>query len=329
MSTNFTEGVTVNTLGEGKRVKPMRGFQLFLRNFKRCWQLHLIMVAPLIYLALFEYLPLYGIQIVFKDYNSRQGIWNSPWVGLENFYRFFEDRLWFRYVWNTFYLSFYNILTFPIAIIFALILHVNEHKILKKVTQNVSYIPHFISTVIMVGMLQQLLHPMSGLLGAFANQFGWKNVPNVLQDPEYFADLYVWSGKWQSFGWSAILYVAALSNVPSELHEAATLDGASRLHRVWYVDLPTIMPTVTMMFIMQFGGILSVGYDKVLLMQNDVNKTASEVISTYVYRQGIGSNKMSYATAISLLNTCINTGMMFLMNGIVKLLGDEDTQTLF
>lgn len=330
MDTNYTAGVTVDTAAEGKRIRPMRGIQLFWRNFKRCWQLHLIMIAPLIYLALFEYLPLYGIQIVFKDYNSRDGIWNSPWVGLEQFKRFFEDINWSRYVWNTFYISAYNIfITFPVPIIFALIIHVNEHKILKKVTQNVSYIPHFISTVIMVGMLQQLLHPMSGLLGALANQFGWTNVPNALQDPDLFVHMYIWSGEWQHFGWGAILYVAALSNVPDELHEAATLDGASRLHRVWYVDLPTIMPTVTMMFIMQFGSILSVGRDKILLMQNSVNAQVSEVISTYVYKQGIGSNKMSYATAISLLNTAINTGMMMIANQIVKWLGDDDTQTLF
>lgn len=329
MNEKLTPVVADGPGANSKRVRPMRGIQLFWRNFKRCWQLHLIMIAPMIYLALFEYLPLYGIQIVFKDYNSRDGIWNSPWVGLEMFLRFFQDNSWSRYVWNTLYISAYNIfITFPVPIIFALVVHVNEHKILKKVTQNVSYIPHFISVVIMVGMLQQLLHPMTGLIGVIGRQLGWKNIPNMLQDPDLFVHMYIWSGEWQHFGWGAIIYIAALSNVPDELHEAAKLDGASRLHRVWYVDLPSIMPTITMLFIMQFGGILSVGRDKIFLLQNSVNLEVSEVISTYVYKQGIGSNKMSYATAISLLNTAINTGMMLIANQIVKWLGDEDTQTL-
>ena len=305
------------------------GLQRFLMNFKRNWQLHLIVLLPVIYLVLFEYLPMYGIQIAFKDFNSRDGIWDSPWNGLDNFIKFFENYKWSQYVLNTLKISLYNIfLTFPVPIILALLIHVNENKILKKVTQNVSYIPHFISTVVMVGMLNQLLDPVMGLLGAFSRNFGW-DIPNILMDPDAFIHLYVWSGEWQHMGWSAIIYVAALSAVPQERHEAAMLDGASRLHRVWYVDLPTIMPTVTMMFILSFGSVLSVGYDKIFLMQNNVNLEVSEVISTYVYKQGIGRNDMSYATAVSLMNTVINMSMMLLMNWIVKKIGDDDTQGIF
>lgn len=308
-------------------------WQRFWMRFARNWQLHLIVLLPMIYLILFEYLPFYGLQIAFRDFRSGsgpgKGITGSPWVGLDHFIRFFQDYHWSRYVLNTLKISLYNIfITFPVPILLALVLHVNENKILKKITQNVSYIPHFISTVVMVGMLNNLLDPVVGMLGAFSKNFGW-NIPNILLDPDAFIHLYAWSGTWQNMGWSAIIYVAALSAVPQERHEAAMIDGASRLHRVWYVDLPTIMPTVTMMFIMSFGSVLSVGYDKIFLMQNNVNLQVSEVISTYVYKQGIGRSNIDYATAVSLMNSLINMGMMTLMNYIVKFLGDEDTQTLF
>lgn len=326
---NSAETGTVTTPAEVNPLLKRTPWQRFWKNFARNWQLHLIVLLPMIYIVLFEYLPFYGLQIAFKDFNSRDGIWGSPWVGLDHFIRFFKDYKWSRYVLNTLKISLYQIfLTFPVPIIFALVLHINENKILKKITQNVSYIPHFISLVVMIGMLNNLLDPVVGMLGAFSKNFGW-DIPNVLLDPDAFIHLYAWSGTWQNMGWSAIIYVAALSAVPQERHEAAMLDGASRLHRVWYVDLPTIMPTITMMFIMAFGGVLSVGYDKIFLMQNNVNLEVSEVISTYVYKQGIGRSQLDYATAISLMNSLINMSMMTLMNYIVKFLGDEDTQGLF
>ncbi len=302
-------------------------FQKFLLNFKRNWQLHLMIALPLIYVFLFSYLPMYGLQIAFREYSIRGGISGSPWVGLNEFFRFFRDRNWLRYVGNTLTISLYSLAAgFPIPIILALLLHVSERNVLKKITQNVSYIPHFISTVVMVGILNQIVKPHNGLIASIMYAFGGSLNNDIRIDPEAFYHLYVWSGVWQSMGWSAIMYVAALAGVPMELHEAAKIDGASRWRRVLSVDLPAIMPTICIMLILRFGSVMSVGYEKVFLMQYDNNMSRSQIISTYVYRVGMAkASNYSLGAGVGMMNSVINTTLVLLVNWITNKLSDGES----
>lgn len=284
-----------------------------------------MMVLPMFYFLLFEALPLYGLQIAFRDYSAADGIFESAWIGLKHYIEFFSDWEWKGIVVNTISISFYQICVgFPIPIILALVIHINQKTVLKKVTQNVAYIPHFISTVVMVGLLNQVFHPNYGVIAALYHLFDLYNVPDIRYLETTFRHLYVWSGVWQNMGWSTIIYVAALSGVSAELHEAAKIDGASRWRRVLSVDLPAIMPTISIMLIMRFGSIMSVGYEKVYLMQKNTNIDVSEVISTYVYKKGIANGRQSFGTAIGLLNSAINSGMVILVNKISSWLSDGE-----
>jgi len=303
-------------------VSPMHRFWV---NFKRCWQLHLMILLPLAYIIIFEYFPMYGLQVAFRDFRAKAGIWGSEWIGLKSFIRFFNNYKWKMFVQNTITISMYQIIAgFPIPIILALFLHVNEHPVLKKITQTVSYVPHFISTVVMVAIINQIFNPFGGLYGTIMNMLGVVKVPDIRANADTFYHLFVWTGIWQGMGWSAIMYVSALSAVPMELHEAAKIDGATRLRRVFAVDLPAIMPTVTIMLILRFGSIMSVGYQKVYLMQNDLNITKSEVISTHVYKAGLANNDMSYGSAVGLMNNVINTSMVLLVNWVTDRLSDGE-----
>lgn len=307
-----------------EKAKKGSRWQRFCLNFKRNWQLHLMILLPAIYVILFEYWPMYGIQIAFRDFSPRGGITGSDWVGLFQFERFFKNYKWSQYVLNTLRIAMYQIVVgFPIPIILALLIHVNEHPILRKFTQNLSYIPHFISTVVMVGILNQVLNPFGGLMGNLCELLGLPSV-DVRAIPEAFIHLYVWSGIWQNMGWNTIIYLSALSSVSTELHEAAKLDGASRFKRVIHVDIPAILPMISLMLILRFGSILSVGHEKVYLMQNSLNMKYSEVISTYVYKYGIGGNDMSYGTAVGLMNSAVNTAMLLLVNWITNKLSDGE-----
>lgn len=328
-----------NTLARGAKKPHQLGYatseelrqrtasQKFLLNFKRNWQLHLMIALPLIYILLFNYLPMYGLQIAFRQYTIKGGITGSPWVGLEQFFRFFDDRKWGQYVGNTITISLYSLAAgFPIPIILALFLHVNENNVLKKITQNVSYIPHFISVVVLVGILNQIVKPFNGLIASIMSAFGSSLNNDIRINPEAFYHLYVWSDVWQSMGWSAIMYVAALAGVPMELHEAAKIDGASRWRRVLSVDLPAIMPTICILLILRFGSVMSVGHEKVFLMQYDNNMSRSQVISTYVYRVGLSkASNYSFGAAVGLMNSVINTSMVLLVNWITNKLSDGES----
>ena len=304
---------------------PKTKWEKFWVKFKKNWQLHLMILFPLAYLLLFHYGPMYGIQIAFKDYSPRKGITGSPWVGLKHYEKFFGFHRWTNLVENTLAISLYSIfIGFPIPVILALIIHVNTGKVLKKVAQNISYIPHFISLVVIVGMLNTILNPITGLLGTFYRWFGVIGADDIRSDPRTFRHLYVWSDIWQGAGWSSIIYLSALSGVPDELHEAAKLDGASRLRRVWSVDLPTILPTVALMLIMRFGSVMSVGYQKAYLLQNPANLQTSEIISTYVYKEGLAANNLSFGTAVGLLNSIINMALVFIVNAITNALSDNE-----
>ena len=297
----------------------------FCINFKKNWQLHLLIMIPFAWFLLQNFGPMYGLIIAFKDYSPRKGIWDSEWVGLMHYVDFFSNDMWSAYLSNTLILSLYSIVIgFPIPILFALMIHINTHDKFKKIVQNVSYLPHFISIVILVGMINALLSPMSGVYGVVGYALLGKNPPDIRSAEETFYHLYQWSGTWQNMGWSAIMYVAALAGVSPELHEAAKIDGASRVQRVINVDLPAILPTICIMLIMRFGSIVSVGQEKALLMQYGENIRKSEILSTYIYKAGIGNARTSFGTAVGLLNSVVNSALVILVNTITDRLSNGE-----
>ena len=300
-------------------------WQRFWINFGKSWQLHLMLLLPLTYMIIFHYAPMFGLQIAFRDYRTRAGMFASEWVGLYQYESFFANYKWSSYVWNTFKIASYSIVAgFPMPIILALFLHVNNNTVLKKLTQNVSYIPHFISAVVMVGILNRIFDPFSGIWGTICRELGVMEIIDIRTDADAFIHLYVLSGVWQGMGWGAIMYVSALSAVSPELHEAARIDGASRFRRVLSVDLPAIMPTVCILLIMRMGGILNVGHEKAYLMQNSLNIVNSEIISTYVYKSGLASNNLSYGSAVGLMNGLVSTFMVVTVNWITNKLSDGE-----
>lgn len=293
----------------------------FKREFLTNWRLYAFLVLPIIYIFIFAYIPMAGIQIAFKKYDFLGGIWGSPWVGFDNFIRFFSAPNFNSILWNTISLSFYSLLaSFPLPIIFALLLNSFPGQRYKKVVQTVSYMPHFISTVVMIGMLIQLFNPRTGAIGTFYQMITGGVMSDLFSSPSTFPHMYVWSGIWQGVGWSSIIYIAALAGVDQELHEAAEIDGANRLQRVIHIDFPSILPTAIIMLILAAGNIMNVGFEKVYLMQNSLNISASEVISTYVYKVGltIGTGDFSFATAIGVFNSVINFFLLVTVNFFSK-----------
>ena len=287
------------------------------KDYLSNWQLYLFLLPGVVFICIFAYIPMAGIQIAFKEYDFTLGIWGSKWIGFGNFKRFFDSYQFSTILWNTISLSFYSLLaSFPLPIIFALILNSYTSIKYKKLVQTVSYMPHFISTVVIVGMLIQIFNPRTGAVGALYMFFTNSMISDAFSKPNAFPHLYVWSGIWQSIGWSSIIYIAALSSVDEELHEAAQIDGASRFQRVCHIDFPSILPTATIMLILAAGNIMNVGFEKVFLMQNSLNVSRSEVISTYVYKVGlvIGSGDFSFATAIGLFNSLINFMLLVTVN---------------
>jgi putative aldouronate transport system permease protein len=288
------------------------------------WQLYLFILIPVIYILIFAYVPMIGVQIAFKKYAARLGIWDSPWIGIKNFTRFFSSYQFNRVISNTIILSFLSIIvSFPIPIIFALLMNSLESVWFKKVSQTIVNLPHFISTVVLVGMLLQFLNNNTGLYGFLMRELTGQYPQNLFAAPGNFRVMYILSGVWQEFGWGSIIYFAALSGVSSELHEAAVIDGASRFKRIIHVDFPGILPTVSIMLILRMGSIMSIGFEKIFLMQNSVNLPLSEVISTYVYKVGLtGTNDFSYSTAIGLFNSVINLIMIGTVNFTVGRIGE-------
>ncbi len=292
-------------------------------NIKKNWQLHAMIILPFLYMALFSYVPMYGVQIAFKKYSPRAGIWGSPWIGLQNIEKFFGYYMWEQVVFNTLALTTYSIVVgFPIPIIMALIIHVNTGKHLKKITQRISYVPHFISVVVLVGMINTILNPVFGAMSYIIRIFDIQGYVDIRGNKDAFRHLYMWSGEWQAFGWSSIIYVSGLSSVSDELHEAAKIDGASRLRRIWNIDIPSIAPMAAMLFIMSTGSLLSVGYQKIWLMQNAMNHEVSEVISTYVYKNGIRAGDSGFGTAVGLFQAVINTILLMVVNKVAGWLSD-------
>lgn len=292
-------------------------------TLKRDWQYWLFLAVPLTYLLIFAYYPMLGVQIAFRDFTAKGGIWNSEWVGFKHFVKFFQSYQFKRVITNTLMLSVYTqVVTTIIPIVFALIFNCVEHERFKKVVQTIVTLPHFISIVVMVGILMQIFNSRVGLYGITYEAITGKYPSDIFAAAGNFRHLYVWSGVWQHFGWNAIIYIAALSGVDMNLHEAARIDGASRLQRVRYVDFPHIKPTIILLVIMNIGHIMSVGFEKVFLMQNDLNKSTSELISTYVYQIGLVQSNYSYASAIGLFNSVINLIMVTAMNKLSQHLSE-------
>ena len=282
------------------------------------WQLLLMVLPALIYLLIFHYKPMYGVVIAFKNYKFKLGILGSPWCGLENFQRLFSS-YWFPIILrNTLTLSLLSILiTFPVPIVLALMVNEVSNARVKKLFQTVSYAPHFISTVVMCGMVILFLKPTSGLINNFLAALGQERV-YFMQNPAYFKWIYVLSDVWQNTGWNAIIYFAALSAIDKEQVEAAEVDGASRMQIILHVNLPVLVPTIMVMLILKCGQVMNIGYEKVYLLQNDANLLGSEVISTFVYKMGIESNEFSFSTATGLLNSVINAIVLVLANTFSK-----------
>lgn len=303
------------------------------QNKKSIWsrilrdrQLYLFLLIPIIYVIIFEYIPMGGIVIAFQDFSVRKGFLGSDWVGLDNFIKFLNSYECKRLIRNTIVLSLYTIIaSFPIPIIFALLMNSLRGKIFKKTVQTVVNLPHFISVTVLVSIVMNLLNNRVGLYGLLVERLTGGYPSDLMGSPEAFRHLYVWSGIWQGFGWGSIIYTAALSNVDPECHEAAQLDGASRLQRIIHIDLPCIMPTIIINLIMKFGHVMSVGFEKVYLMQNSLNLETSRVISTYVYSVGLassGHSDLSYAAAIGLFNSIINLVLLMIVNKIAKKVSD-------
>ena len=285
------------------------------------WQMYLFLILPLVWLLIFKYWPMYGAQIAFRNYKVAKGITGSDWVGMKYFIKFFKSVYFGRVVGNTLKLSLYSMAVgFPLPIFFALLLNSVRSKRWKSAIENVTYMPYFISAVVLVGILKRVFDTNSGLFSNILYQLtGSKMETDMFRGNLNFVNLYVWSGVWQGTGWGSIIYMAALSNVDPQQHEAATIDGASRWQRLLHVDLPAIIPTITITLILRCGSIMSIGFDKVYLMQNDTNLAASEVIATYVYKVGLtaqGGANFSYSTAIGLFNSVVNLVMISLVNGI-------------
>lgn len=288
------------------------------------WGLYLLLLPSFLLLLIFSYKPMYGVILAFKDYKNSLGITGSPWADpmFKYFTRFFKSFQFGATIRNTLALNLYSLLVgFPIPIFLALMINQITARRFRKGFQTVLYLPHFISTVVMVGLLLIWLSPSRGLLGAFYGLFN-KTAPNILGMPGAFRSIYVWSDVWQHAGWDSIVFLAALSSVDPTLYEAAVVDGATRWQKQIYIDLPLLLPTASIMLILRAGGIMNVGFVKVFLMQNPLNQTKSEVIATYVYKMGLKSNQYSMSTAVNLFNNVINFALLMLVNGITRKLGD-------
>lgn len=286
-------------------------------KIRRNWALYLFILPAFLYFLIFAYVPMYGIQIAFKDFVATKGFLGSSWADpvWKHFRTFFSSINFVNVFRNTIGLSLYYILaSFPLPIILAMMINEVKSVRFKKLVQNFTYMPYFISTVVLVGMVQLFLS-RTGLFNQIGALFGTKPVL-FLQKDSLFNDIYVWSGVWQVSGYSAVIYIAALTGVSQELHEAATVDGASKMQRIWHVNLPAIMPTIVTMLIMSIGGIMNLSFEKVLLMQTDSNLVVSEVISTYVYKLGIQKAQYSLSAAVGLFNNLINVTLLIIVNKI-------------
>ena len=290
---------------------------------RKNYELYLFLLPAVIILFCFNYIPMYGIQIAFREFKPVDGIWGSKWVGFENFQRFFSSKQFGTILKNTLVLSIYEIaVTFPIPIIMALLLNQFRFQRFKKVYQVATYLPHFVSTVVLIGMVKILLSPSIGIMGAVADLLHTQ-APNLMGEAKAFRSIYVWSGVWQNAGWDSIIFIAALSGIDPSLYEAASVDGATKWQKIINIDIPCIIPTCLIMLILRIGGIMSIGFEKVYLLQNALNLSVSDIIATYTYRIGIVKFQYSLSATVGLFNTIVNVILLVTANKISNKLSNE------
>lgn len=289
----------------------------WLKNAASSWQLYVLVLPAVIAVAVFNYFPMYGIQIAFKDFRPSLGIWGSQWVGLKHFIRFITFPDFQKVLRNTISISLYSIATFPCAVILALLINEIGNQKFKKTVQMISYAPHFISVVVLCSMVRIFLSRETGLINNIISMLGAERV-DFLAVPRYFSTIYVWSGVWQGVGWGTIIYLASLAGVSPELVEAARIDGCNRLQIIRHINIPHILPTIIILLILRTGSVLSVGFEKIFLLQNPLNLGSSRVISTYVYEMGIMGGQFSYSSAIGLFNNIVNIIFIMVVNTIAK-----------
>ena len=303
----------------GLQINKPGGFAAKLKEIKKTKYLFILLLPGFLFYIIFHYVPMYGIIIAFEEYNTRLGVFGSPWIGLENFIKFFKHPYFFRLIKNTFLLSFYSLLFgFPFPIILAIFLNEVRSRSYQRFVQTVTYLPHFISVAALVGIMTVILSPRSGFVNlVLIRVFGMKPI-YFMAHPAWFRPLYVMSGIWQNIGWGSIIYLAALSQVDVQLYDAAVVDGASRMKRIWHIALPTIAPTIIILLVLRMGTIFKVGFEKVLLMYNPVTYETADIISTYVYRRGLQHAEYSYGTAVGFFNSVINLTLLITANYVAR-----------
>lgn len=289
-----------------------------MRLFRKHWQFYLFCTLPLAYIIIFKYIPMIGAQIAFRDYNPILGMWRSEWIGAREFVRFFSSPSFWVIIRNTFLISFLRLLLgFPVPILLAIMLNEVRQHWFKRTVQMVTFAPHFISTVVMVAVIITILSPRVGVAGRVMRLFGTEPY-DLLSVAANFRMIFVVSEVWQHMGYEAIIYIAALAGVSPELYDAAKIDGATRLQRIAYVDIPSIMPTIVILLILNFGQIMNVGFEKIYLMQNPLNLQTSEVIRTYVYKIGLVNANFSFGSAVGLFNSVINFILLVMVNTVAR-----------
>ena len=292
------------------------------RIIRRDYQLYLLALPAVVFLFIFHYIPMYGVQIAFKNFVAVKGIWGSPWVGFDHFVRFFNSYQFGNLLKNTVVLSFYQLLaTFPTPILLALVLNHVKHRRFKSFVQNVTYAPHFISVVVMVGLLNLILSPSSGFVNTIIKAFGQEPIA-FMSEPGWYKHIYVLSAVCQNTGFLSVVYIAALSSINPELYEAAKMDGASTWKQILHVDIPGILPTIVTLLILNTGSVMNLGFQKAFLMQNPLTEQSQEIIATYVYKVGLINSEYSYSTAIGLFNTLVNITLLLTVNAISKKVTD-------
>ncbi|HCU30428.1 MAG TPA: sugar ABC transporter permease [Sphaerochaeta sp.] len=291
------------------------------RVFKRIYaklDLFLLLLIPIAWYVVFKYVPMYGLQIAFRRFNPSLGISASPWVGMQYFNQFFDSYYFWEIIYNTISLSIYQLaIGFPIPIFLALLINEIQNKRLQKTVQNITYIPHFLSVVVVVSMLNLFSNVDYGIFNKFLGLFGFP-AADYMAKAQYFQTLFVFSNVWQSMGFNSIIYIAALTAIDSTLYEAATIDGCSRFMKIIHISLPGLLPTILILFIMRMGSLMEIGFEKVLLMQNPINMSSSEIISTFIYKNGIQKGQFSYSAAVGLFNSLINFMLLLFSNTLVK-----------
>jgi putative aldouronate transport system permease protein len=309
---------TVRSKSEVRRLKYHGLGKYVSKNY----DLYLMFLPTLIYFIVFHYLPMYGVQIAFRDFLPSKGILGSPWVGMKHFLRFFGTYKAKEIILNTVVISFYQIIAgFPMPIILALLLNQLTSSRYRRVVQTVTYAPHFISIMVLVGMMKVFLSPSFGIAGHLARALGATALPYI-SEPEYFRHIYVWSGVWQNMGYGSVIYFAALSAINPELHEAAIVDGATKVQRIRHIDIPGILPAIIILLILNFGRIMTVGFQKAYLMQDSRNIVKSEIIATYVYKVGLVDGRFSFSAAVGLFNNVVNFILLVTINQISRRLSE-------